>query len=75
MNNLKRIRETKELTARELAELSGVTAPTIRSYEIYKRDINKASGIILYKLAKTLECTIEELLELDNMLYNEKNKE
>lgn len=65
MNNLKRIRESKELTARELAELSGVSASTIRTYEIYRRDINKASAIILYKLAKVLECSIEDLLEID----------
>ena len=65
MNNLKRIREAKELTARELAELSGVSASTIRTYEIYRRDINKASGIILYKLAKVLECNIEDLLEIE----------
>lgn len=75
MNNLKRLREAKELTARELSELSGVSASSIRMYEIYIRDINKASGVILYKLSKILECSIEELLELDNMLYNEKNKE
>lgn len=75
MNNLKRLREAKELTARELSELSGVSASSIRMYEIYIRDINKASGVILYKLAKVLDCTIEELLEPDKMLYNEKNKE
>lgn len=67
MNNLKRLREQKELTARELSEMSGVGAPTIRSYEIYKRDINKASAIILYKLAKALECRIEDLLEIDDL--------
>ena len=65
MNNLKRIREAKELTARELAELSGVGASSIRSYEIYRRNINTASGITLYKLAKVLECSIEELLEIE----------
>ena len=65
MNNLKRIRESKELTARELAELSGVAASTIRSYEIYRRDINNASSIILYKLSKALDCTVEDLLEIE----------
>ena len=65
MNNLKRIRESKELTARELSELSGVSASSIRMYEIYRRDINKASAIILYKLAKVLECNIEDLLEIE----------
>ena len=65
MNNLKRIREAKELTAKELSELSGVSASSIRQYEIYLRDINKASAIILYKLAKVLECNIEDLLEIE----------
>ena len=65
MNNLKRIRESKELTARELSELSGVSASSIRMYEIYIRDINKACAINVYKLAKVLDCAIEDLLEIE----------
>jgi transcriptional regulator with XRE-family HTH domain len=67
MKNIRRLREQKELTARELSELSGVSATSIRKYELAERDINKASGIILYKLAKVLDCTIEELLEIDDL--------
>ena len=67
MKNIRRLREQKELTARELSELSGVSATSIRKYELAERDINKASGIILYKIAKVLDCTIEELLEIDDL--------
>lgn len=66
MKNIKRLRHEKELTARELAELTGISAGTIRKYELGERDINKASAIIVYKLAKVLDCKIEDLLELDN---------
>lgn len=65
MKNIKRLREAKELTARELSELSGVAATSIRKYELGERDINKASGMILYKLSKVLDCTIEDLLEIE----------
>ena len=65
MKNIKRLREAKELTARELSELSGVAATSIRKYELGERDINKASGTILYKLSKVLDCTIEDLLEIE----------
>jgi transcriptional regulator with XRE-family HTH domain len=67
MKNIRRLREVKELTARELSELSGVSATSIRKYELAERDINKASGIILYKLSKVLDCTIEDLLEIDDL--------
>lgn len=67
MTNLKRLRKEKYLTANELAEKSGVKVTNIRKYELEERDINKASGITLYQLSKALDCTIEELLEIEDM--------
>ena len=62
---LKDIRNSKNLTQVQLAIKSGVNIRSIRAYEQGKKNINKAAGIILYKLSKALDCTIEDLLELD----------
>ncbi|MEG1085160.1 MAG: helix-turn-helix transcriptional regulator [Anaerovoracaceae bacterium] len=65
MNKLKELRETRKLSRSQLAEKSGVNVRTIEAYEQGLKDINKAQGITLYKLANALGCQIEELLILD----------
>ena len=35
----------------------------IQKYEIADKDINKAQALTVYKLAKALEVTVEDLLE------------
>ncbi|MEG0830614.1 MAG: helix-turn-helix transcriptional regulator, partial [Anaerovoracaceae bacterium] len=64
-NKLKELRETRKLSRSQLAEKSGVNVRTIEAYEQGLKDINKAQGITLYKLANALGCQIEELLILD----------
>lgn len=63
MSNLKKIREEKNITQAKLSEDSGVNLQMIQKYEQGVKDINKAQGITLNKLAQALECTIEDLLE------------
>lgn len=63
MSNLKKIREKKNITQAKLSEDSGVNLQMIQKYEQGVKDINKAQGITLNKLAQALECTIEDLLE------------
>ena len=63
MSNLKRIRNEKNITREKLGELSGVSYRMIEKYEQGIRDINKAQAETLYKIAKVLECTIEDLIE------------
>lgn len=63
MNNLKRIREEKNITQAKLSEISGVNLQMIQKYEMGIRDINKAQGITLHALAQALECKIEDLIE------------
>lgn len=63
MSNLKRIREDKNITQKELSERSGVNIQMIAKYEQGVKDINKAQGTTLYKIASILNCRIEELLE------------
>lgn len=60
---LKLIRQKRKLTQEQLADLSGVNLRSIRSYEQGDNDIGKAQGETLQRLAKALDCSIEELLK------------
>lgn len=62
MNNLKSIRETKNISQSKLAELSGVSVRMIQHYEQGVKDISKAQAITVYNLAQALECTVEDLI-------------
>ena len=64
MNDLKTIREASGLSQAKLAEISGVSLRMISYYEQGVKDINKAQGITLYKIAQALNCKIEDLLEI-----------
>ncbi len=61
--NLKRIRLIYGCSQRELAEISGVSLRSIQMYEQRQKDINKAQSDAIYRLAKVLGCTMEDLLE------------
>ena len=68
MSTLKKLREQKNYSQGQLAYLSKVNINTIRAYEQRSRDINKASGNILSRLASALDCSIEELFEHDSVV-------
>ncbi len=61
--NLKLLRQRAGLKQRELAEMSGVPVRTIQQYEQRQKNINKAQAEYLVMLARTLCCTVEELME------------
>ena len=61
--NLKRIRMTYGCTQAELAQRSGVGLRSIQMYEQRNKDINQASAETMYRLSKTLGCTMEDLIE------------
>ena len=61
--NLKRIRTMYGLTQAELAEQSGVSLRSIQMYKQRNKNINKANADTLYCFAKTLSCTMEDLIE------------
>lgn len=65
MSRLKTKRETKQLSQRKLAELSGVSVRMIQYYEQGVKDINKAHAMSVYKLSEALECDICDILEFD----------
>ena len=61
--NLKRIRETAGLSQAQLAKESDVSLRSVQMYEQRNKDINKAQAITLIKIARTLGCQVEGLLE------------
>lgn len=61
--NLKRMRTTCGLTQAELAKRAGVNLRSIQMYEQRNKNINKASADTIYRIAKTLGCSMEELIE------------
>lgn len=63
MSNLKRLREASGLSQSGLADKSGVSVRMIQKYEQGVKDINKAQAITVYNLAKTLDVTVENLIE------------
>lgn len=64
--NVKRLRRKKRLTQKQLANLVGITQPTIAQYEL---GIKVPTIVIGAKLAKELDVTCEDLL---NSIQEEK---
>jgi len=63
MSKLAELRKKKGLSQNDLIKVSGVSKSAILKYEIGERDINKASGTTLLRIATALNCRIEDLLE------------
>lgn len=63
MTNLKKIRESTDLSQSKLSEVSGVNVRMIQYYEQGYKDINAASVLTVYRLAQALNCTVEDLIE------------
>ncbi len=53
----------RNLSQKQLAELSGVKLRSIQCYEQGDIDIRNAQAKTLYALAKVLDCTIEKLIQ------------
>lgn len=62
-NKLKERRQAEGLTQTQLAERTGITLLMIRKYEQGQRDINKAQCNTVLRLAKALNCTIEDIID------------
>ena len=75
MSKLAELRKKKHLSQNDLVKASGVSRSVILKYESGERDINKASGETLLKIATVLNCKIEDLLErkeeiMKDVLFN-----
>lgn len=60
---LKTFRMLSGFSQTELAKRADVSVRTIQQYEQRQKQINKASGETILKLARALSCTMEELME------------
>lgn len=61
--NLKRLRTAYGCTQAELSERSGVSLRSVQMYEQRNKNINKANADTLYRIAKVLGCSMEDLME------------
>ncbi|WP_298654257.1 helix-turn-helix transcriptional regulator [uncultured Eubacterium sp.] len=68
MNKLKEKRMQRELSQFQLAKASGVSLRMLQKYEQGDRDIKKAQAETVYKLAKVLNCQMEELIDIQKDL-------
>lgn len=64
MNKLKQTREAAGITQTELAKASGISVRVLQNYEQGTRPLNGARAITVYRIAKALNCTVEDLLDL-----------
>ena len=60
---LRKIRQARGYTQKELSEASGVKLRMIQLYEQRENDINKARAGTLYDLSRALGCDMEDLME------------
>ena len=63
---LREIRKQKNMTRKELAQISGVNFRSLQDYEQGHKRLSSASGDILLRLSTVLGCTPEDLL-LDDL--------
>ena len=67
MNILKKLRNERNITQKELSILSGLSIKTIQSYEQYERDIDLAYFETLLNLSIALNCKISDLIESEEL--------
>lgn len=65
MTKLKQLTQAAGITQRELSERSGVPLRAVQDYTQGHKPINSAAALTVYKLAKALDTTVENLLEFD----------
>lgn len=68
MNKLKEIRTQQGLSQSLLSKEANVSLKTLQAYEQGDRDIKKAQAETVYKLAKALNCKMEELIDIQEDL-------
>lgn len=64
MTNLRQLTQAAGITQKDLAEKSGVPLRAVQDYSQGHKPINQAAAVTVYKLAKALGVTVEELLEV-----------
>ncbi len=67
LNNLEDLRKSSGLTQQELSESAEVSRKSINAIE---NGIYVPSTVLALKIAKTLNCTVEEIFELPQLFAN-----
>jgi transcriptional regulator with XRE-family HTH domain len=68
-SRLKRIRVSRGLTQKELSNLTNINIKSISLYEQHPERINKASIEKLIKITDSLNCTIDDIVEKEYIVY------
>ena len=63
MTRLQEARKGKGLSQSQLARAAGVPVRTLQALEVGARNIDKVSVLTALKLARALECNIEDILD------------
>lgn len=63
MTNLKRYRENKNLSQRQLSEQTGVNLRTLQDYEQGRKPLGQAAALTVLRIAKALGVTVEDLIK------------
>ena len=62
-SNMQQIRKASGMTQKKLAEEAGATLRMIQLYEQRRQDVNKAQAGTITRIARTLGCEVDDLLE------------
>jgi len=65
-NRIKEVRKAKGITQKELAEKLGVTPQAVSQFE--KSDVMKFKHSTLVNIAEALECSVDDLVDMDEVL-------
>ena len=68
MSKLQEKRKAAGLSQSQLAARVGMSVRTLQHYEQGSLDINKAAADMVYRLAVALECSVEDLLDVDRIV-------
>ena len=64
MNNLQHYRKQAGLTQPQLAEKVGISHRTLQDYEQGRKPLEKAAVITVVHMARALDCTVEDLIDI-----------
>lgn len=68
-SKLKLARIRAGISQQELSDRSGVPVKSIGNLEQLRRDINRCRVDIVFRLAQVLDCSMEDLLDLEKVSY------
>ena len=68
-SKLKIARIRADISQKELSDRSGVPVKSIGNLEQLRRDINHCRVDIVFRIAQALDCSMEDILDVDKISY------